>query len=277
MNRLQKKCIIASAAFHISLLILVLIGPAFLSSKDPVNDMPILDFIPSRLIDAAHMGGGNPAARPPQPAPPQPTPPPPQPAPPVRTPEPPKPVVKPEPPKPVAKDPEPVRTPPKPQINTQLVTRNTETKPPPKPQPDTRAQERAEAQRAADRVNQTVRSLRENLSSSTTIETNFGPGGGGEAYANYAQIVRSIYTQAWVPPDDTSSDDAVVRVTVTIEHTGTVLSARVIKSSGDAQVDRSVSRTLERVTFIAPFPEGSKEKQRTYTINFNLKAKRLLG
>jgi hypothetical protein len=40
-------------------------------------------------------------------------------------------------------------------------------------------------------------------------------------------------------------------------------------------VDKSVQRTLDRVTFIAPFPEGAKDKQRTYTINFNLKAKRL--
>ncbi len=37
------------------------------------------------------------------------------------------------------------------------------------------------------------------------------------------------------------------------------------------------SRTLDRVTFIAPFPDGSTEKQKTFIINFNLKAKRMLG
>jgi TonB family protein len=274
MNRLHKKCIIVSAAFHLSLLILVLVGPAFLSAKNPVNDMPILDFIPSKLIDAAHMGGGNPNARPPQPTP---QPPRPQPTPPAPRPEPPKPVVKPvEPPKPVAKDPvEPVRK--KPEISKTLVTRTPETKPATRPQPDTRTQELAEARRAADKVNQTLRSLRDNLSTSTTVETNFGPGGGGEAYANYAQIVRSVYTQAWIAPDDSASDDAIVKVTVTIEHTGNVLSARIIKPSGDSLVDKSVLRTIERVTFVARFPEGTKDKQRTYTINFNLKAKRLLG
>jgi TonB family protein len=58
---------------------------------------------------------------------------------------------------------------------------------------------------------------------------------------------------------------------------GTVLSSEIMKSSGDSSVDDSVQRTLDRVTFIAPFPEGSTEKQKTFIINFNLKAKRLLG
>jgi hypothetical protein len=38
-----------------------------------------------------------------------------------------------------------------------------------------------------------------------------------------------------------------------------------------------VQRTLDRVTFVAPFPDGAKEKERTFIINFNLKAKRMLG
>ena len=90
-------------------------------------------------------------------------------------------------------------------------------------------------------------------------------------------MVKSIYERAWVPPDDSASDDAITKVTVTIGHDGTVISARVLQGSGDSKVDKSVQRTLDEVTFIAPFPEGAKEKQRTYTINFNLKAKRLLG
>ena len=41
-------------------------------------------------------------------------------------------------------------------------------------------------------------------------------------------------------------------------------------------MDASVQKTLDRVTFIAPFPEGTTEKERTYIINFNLKVKRML-
>src|SRR5439155_833878 len=112
---------------------------------------------------------------------------------------------------------------------------------------------------------------------STTIETDYGPGGGGEAYANYDQVVKSIYTHAWLPPDDTANDDAITKVTVTIQNDGKVLSARIFRPSGETRVDGSVQRTLDRVSFIAPFPEGAKDKQRTYKINFNLRAKRLLG
>lgn len=126
-------------------------------------------------------------------------------------------------------------------------------------------------------VGSTTQSLRANLSSAASIDTNYGPGGGGPAYANYAQLVKSIYESAWLPPDDTANDDAITKVTVTIASDGTVVSARILRACGEAKVDSSVQRTLDRVRTIAPFPEGAKEKQRTYTINFNLKAKRALG
>ena len=100
------------------------------------------------------------------------------------------------------------------------------------------------------------------------------PGDSSTAAANYAQVVKSIYEQAWTPPDDTVSDDANIKVRVTIASDGTVISARVIAPSGDASVDTSVRNTLERVQFIAPFPSGSPETERTYIINFNLKSKR---
>ena len=104
------------------------------------------------------------------------------------------------------------------------------------------------------------------------------PGEGvGEAYASYASAVRSIYEAAWIPPDDTANDNAITKVTVIIEYTGKVLSASIVKASGETSVDRSVQRTLDRVRFIRPFPEGAKDKQRTYVINFNLRAKRALG
>ena len=98
--------------------------------------------------------------------------------------------------------------------------------------------------------------------------------GSSAAAANYAQVVKSVYEQAWTPPDDTASDDANIKVRVTIASDGTVVSAQVLDTSGDASVDRSVQNTLDRVQFIAPFPSGSTDKERTYLINFNLKSKR---
>jgi TonB family protein len=64
---------------------------------------------------------------------------------------------------------------------------------------------------------------------------------------------------------------------VTIGSDGSVIASRILNRSGDAQVDASVQRTLDRVTFVAPFPDGATEKERTFIINFNLKAKRMLG
>ena len=102
------------------------------------------------------------------------------------------------------------------------------------------------------------------------------PGNSSVAYANYASAVKSVYDQAWVLPDNIANDNENVKVTVTIASDGSVISARIIDSSGDSVLDASVQKTLERVTFVAPFPEGSTDKQRTYTINFNPQLKRMI-
>src|SRR5258708_26108377 len=67
MNRLQKKCFIVSAGVHLLLFVILLVGPAFLSSKSHSEDVQALDFYPSKLIDAAFAGGGNRNAKPPAP------------------------------------------------------------------------------------------------------------------------------------------------------------------------------------------------------------------
>jgi TonB family protein len=294
MNRLQKKCFIASAGLHLFLVLILVIGPAFLSSKSKLEEMPTIDFIPTKLIDAAFSGGGNPNSRPPPPAPP--TPPTPQTrevAPPEPKPEP-----KPEPVK--TRDPEPIKEPvkpakpvvesfevpktpkhPKPEITTTAVSRNPDSQKKPKQTSDADARAKKEAddhrKAVASLIASTSQSLRNDLSPATPIDVNPGPGGGGEAYANYAQVVKSAYEHAWLPPDDNANEEAITKVTVTISRAGHVKSSRILRGSGDPSVDRSIQRTLDRVTFIAPFPEGTKDQERTFTINFNLKAKRLAG
>ena len=73
------------------------------------------------------------------------------------------------------------------------------------------------------------------------------------------------------------ANNAVAKATVTIGSDGTVISARVTEHSGDGPVDRSVQRTLVKVRFIARFPDGAKEKERTYIIRFMPKIKRGLA
>ncbi|MGH7954080.1 MAG: TonB family protein, partial [Limisphaerales bacterium] len=267
MNRLQKKCVLATVGFHLLLLVILFVGPAFFSAKPKIDNSDVLDVIPANLIDAQFKSGVKNAEAParvvepaPQPAP-KPIVIPPAPTPEPRRVEPVEPVkpVKENRPKidltPVVKpESKPVR-PRKIKLEpvTRVVPKNSATK----PRDDSRERFRAEALRAA-------RALKNNFAPTTTIEM---PGGSSAAYANYASVVKSIYEQAWSPPDSAENDDANIKVSVTIASDGSVISARIVAPSGDSGVDATVQRTLDRVTFIAPFPDGAKEKQRTYIIN----------
>jgi TonB family protein len=105
-----------------------------------------------------------------------------------------------------------------------------------------------------------------------------GPGGGGVSYANYGQIVRKIYTDGWIVPDDMTDDEATVKVSVTIARDGKVLSGHIVSPSGSTAANRSIQNTLDRIRTIGlPFPEGAKESQRTFIMTFNLKAKKAFG
>jgi protein TonB len=308
MNRLEKKCLIATTGFHLLLVVILLVGPGFFTEKPKPDNTKVLDVIPSTAIDALFTSGVK-DAKPPTPTPIV-TPPPPQP---VITP-PPQPQVDPTPPPPEPKPaaptfvekverifkPEPVKetpdpipepkpakaTKPKPvtkpkrdiQVDLTKVTRT--------PQQDDAAQkaaadarkQRQEAQQQAQQreaaVALAMHNIKNNSSKATAVDA---PGDSSVSYANYGQIVKSIYDQAWTPPEDIAGADENVRVRVTIRHDGKVISARVVTPSGDAKLDASVRRVLDRVQFIREFPDGSTDQERSYIINFNPKTKQLIG
>jgi protein TonB len=285
MNRTEKKCIIASAGIHLLLLLILLIGPAFLSSKNEVDDSPVLEFIPVLTTDLKASGGGDPnvkslpaaqvepPARIPAPAP----------APvqkPVAKPVvPPKEVAKPVPQeKPDSDAVEVTKKPVKPKVNLKLVNRDTNPQDNAKARAEQQAREAVEAQRRVeDRVNRAVSGIKGGLSSSTEIRLK-GPGGGGLPYANFLDAVKAAYAREWRVPDGAADDSATATVSVVIARDGTVLSARITRSSGNAAVDRSVQNTLDRVKFAAPLPANAAESQREVSINFNVKtARQLLG
>lgn len=283
MNRLEKKCAITSAALHALLLVTLLAGSAFFSGHKKEPSAVVLQFI--KASDLPGSGGGNPNADPAPPPPPaEQTPPTPTPAVPpevkreeIKTPDPIKPR---DPVKPTVKDTPTPATPPKHQVkvNTTLVRRTTNTLAQVQAQKEraerAAAAARATAQRAAlaNTLRGSANSLGKNLSQATTIDT-FGPG--GEAYANYGLIVREFYDRAWLVSDALGDEDSTVKVTVVIARDGTVLSARINKPSGVPALDKSVQKTLNDVKYIVPFPEGAKDTERRFDINFNLKAKRL--
>jgi protein TonB len=294
MTRLQKKCLVATAGSHL-LVIVALLCSAFITSKTKPDDTQLLTVIPSTLIDAAASSGANaaeppkqtPIVKPPEPTPPQPkpepvVPPPPQPKPePVKQPEP-EPVkepekINPEALKPVAKV-EKTPKPPKHEIKIELKTVVRKT---PKVEDNSEAEAQAEAkaqQKAHDAklraIANAAKSIRDNSSSSTSVEM---PGPGSVSYANYGAAVKSIYDAAWKAPEDMAGADATVRVSIVISRDGRVISARIVSRSGDARVDASVQRALDRVDTVPAFPDGAKERERTFFINFNPQARRMTG
>ena len=291
MNRLQKKCLIATAGFHLLLVLVLVFGSAFFTSRPKPDDAQLLDVIPANLIDAAFNSGvkaaptpaptPQPVQQPPTPQPPQPkpvvTPPPPQPAPSLvqrvehifkSEPEqlPPEDLKSIEPAEKPAKTKHEIKVSLKPVVRT--ASKSTDTR------DAEAARQAAKEAKLHKAIIAAARAIKEHASSATTVEM---PGTSSVSYANYSSVVKSVYERAWTLPDNTSSDDANTRVSVTIGSDGTVISSRILDPSGDAGVDASVQRTLDRVTFVAPFPDGAKEKEKTFIINFNLKAKRNFG
>lgn len=299
MDRLQKKCFLFSSTLHGFLLLLLVVGAAFVpSTKNQQVDLPKVRVVPTELIDGALAGGGgNPNIKPsdaqqkgdtliPQPpvtvAPPQKT---------VKPP--PEPVAKQEPrpePKKITKTPkekaaEPVKNPKPSEIDNakdaplalKPATRTNQEK--------VRAREAAEQAAAEREWANTTRQLAKQLGGATSaLRTGFSQGTeievwgtGGAAYADYSAFVKSVYDDAWVVMDTMTDEDGRATVKVTIARSGHVISAVIISRSGNAMLDRSVQRALNKVRFVAPFPAGSKDQQRSFTIIFDLKAKRLIG
>ncbi|HWX19748.1 MAG TPA: cell envelope integrity protein TolA [Candidatus Binatia bacterium] len=277
---MQKKCLIVSAGLHSLLVVILFIGPAFLAPKNKPDNLPLLEFIPLMTTDAMASGGGTQNAHSAPPAPPSPPPAPPETkhdAPTVREPNPP--VVKET--KPEADSLEPSNKKPKVEISTKVVTRSRDTakadaKAKAEKEAREAAQDRAARQRIANEVERAAANIGNGIAGGTSIKLE-GPGGGGVPYANFLQAVKSVYTRAWIVPDGIADDDVTVTASVTIARDGTVVTGHITRSSGNSAVDASVRATLDRVTFAAPLPPNAKEDQRTVTINFNVKAKRLLG
>ncbi len=298
MNRLEKKCLLASASLHGLLVVVFLVGSAFFTPKAKQDSLPILSFVPDKLVDQMLFGGGNPNVQP------QPLPPPrplvqpqPQPQPPQVQPQP-KPQPKPQPEKPEPqKEPDHKRLGDEPvpvkskktdtskadsRISTNVVKRAKVDPAAVRAEQEAREQAREYAQfqkrlaGVAKSVSGSVSELGSSLSGSTVSVVPFGPG--GYAFANYGQWVKSVYDHAWVVSADIADDDSKVRVRITIARDGAILSARIIAPSSNRALNRSVQGVLDDVKTIGkPFPEGAREDQRTFEINFNLKAKRQLG
>lgn len=299
MSRLQKKCLIASGALHGLLMIILIVAPAFTYKPEPVVEQQMLNFVPDRLIDEAFQRAA--AAAQPQPTPPPREEPVAQPREePAPRPEP-QPEPRPEPRK-VEPKPESRRTDPKPPP-PKVVEKQPETRPEPAPEPkprptpridltlktrDNTATIRQQQQAAADAARRrqeefeknrqaALQNFAKNTSKLTTPQvsaTSLDIGTVGVSYGSYDAWVKKVYWEAWRPPSDIPAGDSMVTVKVVVRADGTVESSTVVEPSGVSKLDANIRSLLARVKTIGkPFPEGARESRRTYTIDFNLKAK----
>jgi TonB family protein len=96
-----------------------------------------------------------------------------------------------------------------------------------------------------------------------------GPGGGGLPYANFYDAVSSIYYREWIIPEGATESPVTTLAEVTIARDGTVVSASIIRSSGNAVVDQSVRMTLDRVRKVSPLPANAEKDTETIRLKFN--------
>tara|TARA_B100001123_G_scaffold446552_1_gene601365 strand:- start:1511 stop:2347 length:837 start_codon:yes stop_codon:yes gene_type:complete len=275
MSRLLKKCMVLSVGLHVLIAALLIAAATFFITK-PEKVQPTLSMIAPEILDNILKPNSTQITRtPPTPA--------------VRrnvVPQPPKQVeeappktvtpkpVKITPPKKVTPKPTPrkVRTPDKPkstqprkiQINTSTkIVGATNPQQPAKPVP-------AKPNISSSALTQKVQNLRGQLSAGIKVNVS---GANAVAFTSYAQFVVSVYRRTWEPllPKNLARSRVAV-VSVTIDRSGRVVSTRIIRKTGDKELDHSVQRALDRVKTIGKaFPSGSKDSKRTFTLDFTPK------
>lgn len=249
---------------HALLLLVVLFGAAFLAPEKP-KPIETLTMVPSMLLDNVLAGGGgNPniarteakiSGSTLDPVPPRPQP------------------VKPEVAK-VAPAPPKNTIPKQAPIELKSLKKPADRTKPKTDQAKARAAEKAAQEKLAKALGKVRENMRQGFTSGTAVEVS-GPG--GAAYASYRSFVFAAYDNAWQVNPDVSNDDSVVIARVVVHRTGRIISADITQRSGLPAVDKSVQRALEAVTSLPPFPPGASDQERTFVIEFSLKAKRLIG
>lgn len=135
---------------------------------------------------------------------------------------------------------------------------------------------RAAGEKRRNAVASSLAALGEGFSKDTGVKVDIG-GPGGMAYANYGTTVMKMYDNAWILAPGLGDSDTTAEVSVTVLRSGEILNARVSRRSGMPALDKSVETALARVRKLPPFPEGSTDEQKIFTIRFNLKSKRQTG
>jgi len=274
MIRLLKKCLVLSVGLHLLVLAALVLWAIFKLAKDDKLPPQLTMIAPEVLENILNPqpAATRPVVQPPlvQPTPPQPRP---------------KQQVQPRPPQPRPKpniNPRPPRSAPKPKAQKK-------TNPQPKPKPTKRpkikisSKTKVNNSSSSSRPNpvntkprtpavsnsqiNNIKGMREQLSAAIQVNVT---GANRAAFANYASFVVAVYRRTWQPLIPNSVNrSSIAKVSVTIRRDGQLVSARIIRRTGNAALDRSVQRALDRVKTIGrSFPAGATDAQRTFTLDF---------
>ena len=270
MTRLLKKCFFLSVGLHVLLVAVLILGAAFLVTQ-PEKVPAVLSMIaPSELENLLN---------PPVPAQTKPninqpsavrhtqvTPPRPPVKPIVQPPRvtPPKPKPTPRPKNPTPKKPKPktkstAKTPSQIRVNIGNPKNHTNKTRPTPSRPVNPAVNSKDVNIALKGLN--------NLSAKIKVQVS---GSNRAAFATYAQHVVAVYRRAWQPliPKNLARI-RIAEVSVTIDRTGRVIRSRITRRTGDAALDKSVQRALDKVRSVGKsFPSGSRDPQRTFILDF---------
>jgi len=293
MDKIQKKCLVGSAFAHILLVAMVGIFAGFSRKSDDTEtftQITIVDLDKVMVTDGPTRGGGSgmlpPVVNPPQPKPAQ---------------QPPQqPRVQPQPPAPTTRNSGvkdnseqtasqrsresrspvsdsddvsidgklPARRNSGIRISTNLVVRKGSSS---KSRGDSG---KIASNQIADQLNSAIQNIGAGLTSGGLhINDVPGFGGGGPAMVNYTQLIMNIFDRAWTPPSEIADENLITEVSIVIHRTGKVTSTRILKRSGNAAMDASVLKAIESVRSVPPFPSEARDFERTFIIEFNLKAK----
>jgi TonB family protein len=256
MTRLAKKCVIASGLMHGTLVMMLLVGPAFMPSEAPKEAKQIGDVILIQIPEGTS-GDGNGDVTPTNP-----TPPPPETATPVRG------------------------SGSKSAANTRDNISKEDKKIVPNLNPSTRGsveQDKSSMSRprkdaGLESILQTAHNnIINGVSPPVQVNEIGSQGGGGIPDAGFNGALIRAYMRAWLIPSDVADETSTVVVTVTLRRDGSVISSSIQSRSGNPALDDSVQRALRKVTYISPLPESGKDAQRTFRLEFNPKAKRMMG
>ena len=163
-----------------------------------------------------------------------------------------------------------------------------------KQEEDAKAKQRAEAEERAEtaaaakaaqlahqqrvaKMNSILGGIQGGLSSPVDVNIDAGTGPNAAAFLEYGQMMVQVYERSWLLPGTLNDTTAIVSVTVTVARSGRVLNWEVRRPSGNSAIDKSVRETLQKVIQFEAFPASFREAQRTFNIDFNLKAKRSSG